>query len=849
LFKFARRSSYLTLQPLLRAFALDDGHVLANRHFSYKEIAAHKIGAMYDEARCPRNAVVWFRRSLQGARDVGIEENILLNLYRLACALETARLLDEAGSCYREIIRRLGETPSHEHTLQWLIPAAMFEIHYGESSRGEAIMQSVMNATLESQHPDDRPLPTSFLAALAALGQHATRTHRFADAIELGRRLLQHAGRFDSQEWATWTAHGLIAKALIQRGEFDAALEELAHVHDVNATVFVSLGTGYHTEALEQWIDVARLHMALGRYEQAIAAYDILAAHLGAYIANRNVAVTTRERLYWLQQQTLVVEEMASAWLTITNAASRGATEAVVANALLQLKANLFISIEVHTLDVLKSGDVCPALFHANRSYAAAFREVEANSGDPKTLLALEDALFRREDIERRMITGDMIPDPGISSMLHRDFREIAALGRDTLAIDYSLIDYRPPQDGSTGVSQGARYLGVRLVPGEISIVDLSDAPSIDALCKDYVSAIVSRAAAPRRHLYAGPAPSRAANEADADRLAKVLYERLVAPFEPLSGSVLIAPEGMLAAVPFHALLRQNRYLIEDVDVACCHSLLKRESISRRQLSPGRRFVPNIDRTALLLGDPDYRGRDEEALPGTRLEVESVASLLREAKFQSGDNVFEEVRIFTDRKATAPRLLDIDYPRVVHIAAHGAFSPWRSAVLTPPSPPFGFYYRRWEELGTEPVSRLDYALLRSTLALAADPSAHDPAHGAILTALEVSSLNLFGCHVVVLSACETALGDSISGAGVLGFQYALLTSFAKSAIVSLWKILDHETVGFMERFYSKFLEQQGVRAGYLMAMRDACRQGDRRVHPYYWAAFLLLDQEYYHPVF
>jgi hypothetical protein len=183
LFKFAGRSSYLTLQPLLRAFALDDGHVLASRHFSYKEIAAHKIGAMYDEARCPRNAVVWFRRSLQGARDVGIEENILLNLYRLACALETARLLDEAGSCYREIIRRLGETPSHEHALQWLVPAAMFEIHYGESSRGEAIMQSVMNATLELQHSNDRPLPTSFLAALAALGQHATRTHRFADAI------------------------------------------------------------------------------------------------------------------------------------------------------------------------------------------------------------------------------------------------------------------------------------------------------------------------------------------------------------------------------------------------------------------------------------------------------------------------------------------------------------------------------------------------------------------------------------------------------------------------------------------------------------------------------------------
>lgn len=849
LFKFVHRSSSLTLQPLVRAFAMGDWQVSPNRDFSYKELAAHKIGTIYEAARCPHNAVVWFRRSLQGARDAGIERNILLNLHRLACALETARLLEEAGDCYREIIQRLGETPPRDRALQWLVPAAMFEIHYGEPSRGEAIMQRVMDATLESPRPDDRPLPSSFLAAVAAFGQHANHTHRSADAIELARRLLRHAGRFEAQDWATWTAHGLVAKALIQQGELDAALQELAHVHDVETTVFVALGTGYHTEALEQWMDVARIQMTRGRYEQAIAAYDILAAHLGAYIANRNVAVTARERLYWLQQQTLVVEEMASAWLTIADAASRRATEAVVANALLQLKANLFISMEVHTLDVLKSADVSPALVRANRSYAAAFRAVEAHSSGPETWLALEDALFVREDIERRMVAGDMIPDAGISRVLHRDFREIAGLGQDALAIDFTLIDYRPPQDGAAGASQGARYLGVRLVPGAISIVDLSDAPTLDALCKDYVSAIVSRGAAPTRHLHAEPATSHAANEADADRLAEELYERLVAPFAPLPGSILIAPAGMLAAVPFHALLHRDRYLIEDVDVACCQSLLKRESISRRQLSPGRRFVPNIDRIALLLGDPDYSGRDEEALPGTRLEVESVASRLREAKFQGGANVFEDVRIFTGSEATAQRLLDIACPRVVHIAAHGAFSPGTSAVLTPPSPPFGFYYRRWEELGTEPVSRVDHALLRSTLALAADPSAQDPARGAILTALEVSSLNLFGCHVVVLSACETARGDSISGAGVLGFQYALLTSFAKSGIVSLWKVLDHETADFMERFYRKFLEQQGVRAGYLEAVRDVCRKRDRRVHPYYWAAFLLLDQEYYHPVF
>src|SRR5215470_12170281 len=82
LFKLSRRSSHLALEPLLRAFAMGDWQVLANRDFSYKELAAHKIGAIYEEARCPQNAVVWFRRSLQGARNAGIERNILLNLHR-----------------------------------------------------------------------------------------------------------------------------------------------------------------------------------------------------------------------------------------------------------------------------------------------------------------------------------------------------------------------------------------------------------------------------------------------------------------------------------------------------------------------------------------------------------------------------------------------------------------------------------------------------------------------------------------------------------------------------------------------------------------------------------------------
>lgn len=843
---------------LKRAFALDTGQSITSSKSSFKELAAYKLGILYEKAKCHNTAAWWFRQSLSLARSRNIRDNVLINLDRLALNLEVSGAYEEAGQYYDEILLMLSDRPTEEH-LEWLVPAAMFQIHRADKIRGEKIMRKVISVTLRSNITSPpKVLPTWLNAALNGLGMHYIATERYHQAIRLGRRILKNATRFENPKWARDTMHGLVARALVHVGELDAALKEFEEVYDLEPSPSEGYDPNDLLETFELWIDIARIHVARHNVEVGIAAYELLAYQLGAFISDWRAATTTRLRLYWLEQMAFVVHEMVSVWLSVSEPQIRQAIEAKVANALLQLKANLFIAMEVHKLSALKysTGE---GLFIANRRYAVAVRKVRDKPDDVEAMLELEDALFHREQIEKQSLTSDFLPIPNVSRVFKFDFLDSRELSEDRLFLDFSIIDDRPPNNGLPGPSRGTRYIGIKLSKGILQMIDLGATEQIETLLHPLIEAISKpppsaggdkySSAQDIRHLR--PLGSdQQKNEIDLDDLMKKVYDRIVTPFEPLKPSLLISPDGMLAALPFQALVHQGRYLIEEREVAYCHSLLQKESLSINQMSPGARAVPSITRSALLLGDPSYTTSGMLSLPGTKIEVTQIGNLLKTEKFKGGENVFEEVRMFSGAQATASRLLELAWPRVIHIAAHGDFDEegarlWRSQpVMFAPS------YRRWEQMGSSPITELDNSLIQSFLVLSEDKeSGGDPVQSAVLTALELASLNLIGCHVVVLSACETGLGGTKAGAGVLGFQYALQASFAKAGLLSLWKVLDQETSAFMIDFYKGFFKYEDAKAGYLAATRKHCRRNDQPVHPYYWAAFVLLDLEYYHPVF
>ena len=109
----------------------------------------------------------------------------------------------------------------------------------------------------------------------------------------------------------------------------------------------------------------------------------------------------------------------------------------------------------------------------------------------------------------------------------------------------------------------------------------------------------------------------------------------------------------------------------------------------------------------------------------------------------------------------------------------------------------------------------------------------------ILTALEAAGLDLWGTKIVVLSACETGLGEVRNGDGVYGLRRALVLAGAESQVMSLWKVDDGVTRDLMVDYYKHLKAGEGrteaLRQVQLGMIRNVRKN---RTHPYYWASFI-----------
>jgi CHAT domain-containing protein len=107
----------------------------------------------------------------------------------------------------------------------------------------------------------------------------------------------------------------------------------------------------------------------------------------------------------------------------------------------------------------------------------------------------------------------------------------------------------------------------------------------------------------------------------------------------------------------------------------------------------------------------------------------------------------------------------------------------------------------------------------------------------VLTALEVAQLNMSSTNLVVLSACETGLGDIRGNEGVYGLQRAFKMAGVHFIMMSLWQVPDKETVEFMETFYKHFLALRDVKKAFSQTQKEM----RKKYEPFYWAAFVLIE--------
>ena len=168
----------------------------------------------------------------------------------------------------------------------------------------------------------------------------------------------------------------------------------------------------------------------------------------------------------------------------------------------------------------------------------------------------------------------------------------------------------------------------------------------------------------------------------------------------------------------------------------------------------------------------------------------------------------------------------------------------------------GFYYTKnaaREEIGTGNFIAFQLPkpeLYRSGLALTGAQDSwkvenfqqyldSDQRNDGILLSAEIAQMDLYGLDLVVLSACETALGE-VTSEGIYGLQRAFKLAGAKSIIMSLWKVDDDATQKLMTHFYQNFLSGMTKRKALLMAQKTL-RKTPGFGDPYNWAGWILLD--------
>ena len=368
---------------------------------------------------------------------------------------------------------------------------------------------------------------------------------------------------------------------------------------------------------------------------------------------------------------------------------------------------------------------------------------------------------------------------------------------------------------------------------GEVSLIDLGEAKKIDNAIANYKRTISNP------------------NDLEWQKQARAAHDLIFAPLKPLLkniNEVFISPEGSLSLIPFEVLLMPNK-----------HFLI--EEYSFNYLANGSdllRFNQSTQKTgkALIMGAPDFElggrvSQDSETgseevekrtfqksifhfamLPETEKEAKAIAKILgaNNAEIYLGKQALESVLL----KNTIP-------PKILHLATHGFFLDEQNWQY--------FLTQLRRSTKTETNIGISNPLLRSGFALSGANHAFggESLYGdGIITAEKILGLHLRGTQMVVLSACETGLGEVQLGEGVYGLRRAFTQVGAKSLVMSMWSVPDLETRELMVAFYQNLAlgnmnRNQALRKATLKLMKQT-RQKYGQAHPLFWGAFVFMGE-------
>lgn len=331
-------------------------------------------------------------------------------------------------------------------------------------------------------------------------------------------------------------------------------------------------------------------------------------------------------------------------------------------------------------------------------------------------------------------------------------------------------------------------------------------------------------------------------------------YQLIWAPIENhLSGitKIYFAPAGLLYRISFHALPMNNQQVLSDkyqlVQLNTTADVVGQSSnyisttdpimlyggieydVDTLALKETTLAYRRIDVNNKSLPEDLVRGNTWQYLPGTQREINDIVALGKREKYSitsvSGVAATEE---------SIKALNNQHSPSVLHIATHGFFFPDPASVRK--INPSGSASDNAFKKSNNPLFRS--GLLFAGANNAWKGSSIEGVEDGILTAYEVSNIYLPKTKLVVLSACETGLGDIQDNEGVYGLQRAFKIAGAQNLVMSLWKVPDQATTEFMTEFYKNLFDHQSINDAYFHAQTEL--KNKYRTEPYKWAAWILV---------
>jgi len=487
----------------------------------------------------------------------------------------------------------------------------------------------------------------------------------------------------------------------------------------------------------------------------------------------------------------------------------------------------------------------------ANLTLAKAEPDKHAERQEALASLAQEEARLSRE-LSRRA-------GPSVASGDWTELDEVRkTLAEDEVLIDiarFQVFDFEFEEDDKKW--QPARYVAWIISPagqGEVQVIDLGPADELDSLIEKARNAI-SAAAQPDGILkQEGEQAATAALRKDLQQVAERVWQPLSEHLPKQAAHLILSPDGALWLLPWAALpLDEDRFLIEQHAVSYVTSGrdLVRPAGTTSSVAPALFADPDFDlgpetmRESIRAIFPNQdldnnrsRGTlsqtalpEVQRLPHTELEAQAIAPSVERITGKSPT-------LYLGRYALESVTKRLQRPQVLVLSTHGFFLPDQRTNLQDQLP------------GSDTASAsllsadgqlVENPLLRCGLLLAGC-NRGQPVGGddGILTGMEIVGLDLRGTALVVLSACETGIGEIQTGEGVAGLRQAFQLAGAQAVVATLWQVPDRDSAILMNDYFANLADGESKPAGLRQAQLKRIQTRRERygaAHPFFWAAW------------